>query len=163
MIFELKINSTFRLNSPFHSTGDVVSLKVDNPLSKDKLGNVIVPATLIKGTLRHNIEMTLRSLNKTVCFAPSPSEMCNNCIICRLFGSPSNKARLFFFDTKIFADKVMLQTPIGTAIDRKTKTVREKALFSTEVSYYPDEFSVMIEGIFTNENDAIISAGGGKG
>lgn len=156
---ELKIGLTFKLNSSFHSTGDIVSIKVDKSLSKDSSGNVLIPATLIKGTLRHNIEMLLRALGENVCLAPSPEEMCNKCIICKSFGSPSNKAKLFFSDGKIPLDKAFLQTQTGTTIHRRTKTVKEEALFSTEVSFYEDEFDIEISGFFETEDEAMRIAG----
>ena len=139
----------FALRSPFHTTGDRLSLSLDRPHYVSPLNKeVAIPASTIKGWLREGAERVLRAMGEDVHLGPKPQLMClgaSMCKICTYFGSPRNKGRLLFQDAKL---KEPFSLPrIGIGISRKRNTVEGELLFSLETVYSP-ELSAEIKGFF---------------
>lgn len=100
----------------------------DKPILKNAQGRLVIPASQVKGRLRHECEKLARALQWPVCESPVAQKMCpqrvgqsaetfdissyklrqgaghthsdnqTHCIICQLFGNPSLPARLQFSD-----------------------------------------------------------------
>jgi CRISPR/Cas system CSM-associated protein Csm3 (group 7 of RAMP superfamily) len=156
----LKVEMTFSLDSPYHVSADRVSFGIDKAIyidpRNDKTKTHTIPATTLKGVLRHHIEAVLRAKNVYVCEAPRPDRMCRpgpgkkNCVVCEVFGSPRIKSRLSFHDIVLNSDS---GTRMGVGIERRRKTAREDHLFSFEVGY-AKQFSTKIKGVFPSSDDA---------
>lgn len=100
----------------------------DKPILKNAEGRLVIPASQVKGRLRHECEKLVRALQWPVCKSPVAQQMCpqragqngadfnlsryrlrqgagqphserqTHCLICQLFGNPSLPARLHFSD-----------------------------------------------------------------
>ncbi|GAH55958.1 unnamed protein product [marine sediment metagenome] len=153
---KLEVKILFSLESPFHISADRLAFGIDNAICLDVISRFkekpIIPATSFKGILRHNIETVLNSKEKFGCISPKPEEMCNECIICKNFGSPKNKALLMFEDISIEDGEINKR--IGTAIERRRKITKEKQLFTYQTGFGKVSIA-KIKGIFENENDAL--------
>ena len=157
----LEVDLNFTLSSPIHTTGDRFSLSVDratyiNP-AKD---SPALPATSIKGWLRHQAEAALRAAgDRSICNSPSPEGMCKvkPCKICRYFGSPRLKSSLVFQDAVISEQYLDPSPRMGVGIDRRRGTAREEILFSTEIAW-GQELSTRITGIFTSREESLTAA-----
>ncbi len=150
---KLEVKLTFSLKSPYHVSADRISFGVDKAICLDTLeNNPTIPATSLKGIIRHNLERTLNNNDKRSCIAPKPENMCNKCEICRFLGSPKNKALLTFEDVKV--EESELSNRIGVAIERRRKTAKEEHLFSYETGF-GRSILTKIRGFFSNGNDAL--------
>lgn len=149
----LEVNIMFSLKSPYHVSADRVSFGVDKAICIDPRDNrIFIPATSLKGIIRHNLESTLNHKNKKSCIAPKPENMCNECNICKFFGSPKNKALLVFEDARV--EETELSSRVGVAIERRRNIAKEDHLFSYEIGF-GKSFSTKIKGFFSKDNDAI--------
>lgn len=151
---ELKIGLNLVFQSPYHSTSDRVSLEADKVLFKED-EYIIIPATLLKGNLRYQIEMALKAFGVDVCSSRNPESMCGKCIICKTFGSPRNKSRLFFNDVRLKVEKDQIQKRFGVGIYRKAKIVKEANLFSTEIIFFDKKAFAEIKGFLNSSSEAI--------
>jgi CRISPR/Cas system CSM-associated protein Csm3 (group 7 of RAMP superfamily) len=138
--------------------GTVGSL-ADKSLLRDGWNRPMLPASQVKGRLRHACESIARGLGISVCQPPKPETTCphlalpgtskeNNrqyCPICEIFGSPAFRGRLRFRDlvyappTGDPAREGRLYTPReplrpGVGLDRRRGVVQEKLLFLTETT-----------------------------
>jgi len=143
----------FSLNSPYHVTADRVSFAIDKAICLDTRNDKpIIPATSLKGIMRYNIENIINYNNKKKCSAPVPNNMCGKCDLCRIFGSPENKALLIFEDAII--EEPELSSRMSAAIERRRKTAKEDHLFSYEIGF-GKTFSTNIKGLLSNRDDAM--------
>ncbi len=81
---------------------------MDKALVRAADGNLVIPASTVKGRLRDHCERVLRSLEQPICHPPNPAITCPHfwwdkdqarsyeepCAICVLFGSPWRQAAL---------------------------------------------------------------------
>lgn len=150
---KLEVKIMFLLKSPYHVSADRISFAIDKAIFLDPRENKpIIPATSLKGIIRHNLESTLNHKDKKSCTAPRPENMCNECDLCRIFGSPKNKALLVFEDIRV--EEADLSSRMGIAIERRRKIAKEDHLFSYEIGF-GKSFSTKIKGLFTKGGDAI--------
>ena len=92
------------LESPLHIGGEVqIDTAASRPLLKLRNGQPYVPATSIRGRLRHEVEALLRHTlgEEHICHPPRPDRMCHPlqvgdpvCEVCALFGSPWRESPL---------------------------------------------------------------------
>ena len=84
----------------------------DKPILRNARGQLLIPASQLKGRLRHECEKLARGLGWPVCQSPNPKTMCpqragltdadfqrdayrvegdsrHHCLICQIFGNPS--------------------------------------------------------------------------
>lgn len=143
-IFKLSVT----LESPLHIGGEVRSNTfAQRPLLKTAFGLPYIPATSIKGRLRHEVERIVHlyyeQQDKVVtCHAPAPEDMCqfesyeDFCPVCKLFGSPWQESALYFEDLKldetIFADISTVERS-GVSINRKRRTAEPQRLYNIEL------------------------------
>lgn len=140
------------LKSPLHIGGEVRrGTFADRPLLKTEEGLLYIPATSIKGRLRHEVEMILRQQNinypRKICQPPTPERMCQSitgivCPVCELFGSPWQESKLYFSDLRLsgeYAKALHLQhlppTNIrdSVTINRKRRVAEDQRKFTTEL------------------------------
>jgi CRISPR/Cas system CSM-associated protein Csm3 (group 7 of RAMP superfamily) len=132
---------------------------IDKGMVRDNEGQMIIPASTIKGKLRSECERILRSINPDiVCRPPRAEDMCPHyelplqknkpiyerelCPVCKLFGTNGSKARLYFSDAKLNRtepEKEQLkgldsQPRPGVTISRRRKTAEDERLYFIETS-----------------------------
>jgi CRISPR/Cas system CSM-associated protein Csm3 (group 7 of RAMP superfamily) len=152
--FNIKVESALCVGS----TADVQAIGVHKTTTLNSRGQLIVPASTIKGKLRAECERILRGLEVKICVPPNPETTCPNfwkalsktqqkyCPICEIFGSPWRKGSLHFFDATIQNDpqenlliqerhrSVDRQVRPGVSISRRRATAEPEKLFFIEAS-----------------------------
>ncbi len=122
--------------------GGTTGVLADKAVVRNRLNQLVLPGSHLKGRLRHACEVLVRSAGLAVCDAPRPETMCPHgeplvaapCAVCRLFGSPTYDGVLVFSDL-LSADPVPLPTIRPSAsINRRRRTVEEQRLFFIETS-----------------------------
>jgi CRISPR/Cas system CSM-associated protein Csm3 (group 7 of RAMP superfamily) len=131
--------------------GEIASgLGIDKATIRDKKGELIIPASTIKGKLRDECQRILVGLNPKifVCMPPRAETMCPQpfiskeknsvpcCPICEIFGSPWEPCQLYFSDLIVTSNdlKGLHSIKIGVAIDRHSRTAKEKSLYYLQTS-----------------------------
>ena len=118
-------------------------LRADKTMLRDGRNYPIIPASQIKGRLRHACEALLRSVSVPVCHGPYPDKTCPQivtipkppCPICLLFGSPWYRGTLNFFDLHLQPSPGQdSAVRPGIGIDRKRRIARDQLLFLTETT-----------------------------
>lgn len=135
----------------------------DKPILKRADGKLVIPASQLKGRLRHECEKITRALGWAICESPVAETMCpqqagltgyfqneyyeigdrnldnsprHHCLICQLFGNPSLPSRLQFND--LICTENPENTPEvlrpGVTINRRRRTAEEKKLYFLETS-----------------------------
>lgn len=142
------------LESPLHIGGEVRhNTHAKRPMLKTRTGLPYVPATSIKGRLRHETEKLIRHQMgaDAVCGAPRPQYMCQPvtddgagaCPVCALFGSPWFESPLRFSDLTLAQESLNLleagrsipptHNRAGIRINRRRRVVEDEFLFDTEL------------------------------
>jgi CRISPR/Cas system CSM-associated protein Csm3 (group 7 of RAMP superfamily) len=135
-----------------------VGTLADKGILRDGWNRPILPASQVKGRVRHACEAIARGLGIPICQAPSPDTTCpqhpgvpkgpdgeRRCLICQIFGSPAFPSRLRFRDlmhVPLSGDPAedgklyRLQEPLrpGIGVERRRGTVKEALLFLTETT-----------------------------
>jgi len=133
----------------------------DKPIVRTANGRLLIPASQIKGRLRHECEKIARGLGWCVCESPKANTMCPqragladeienkfqrqyqqthpnhyHCLICQIFGNPSLPSRLDFNDLVCSEPKENLPEVLrpGVTINRRRRTAEEKKLYFLETS-----------------------------
>lgn len=140
----IRLSVEVELASPLHIGSETrQNSDAARPLMKDKHGLPYIPATSIKGRLRHEVEKLLQATGSTVCAAPTPQLMCQPvdgvsfCPVCQLFGAPWRESPLRFSElvlqTKGDARPANTQSRFGIRVGRVRRVVQDKFLFGTEL------------------------------
>jgi CRISPR/Cas system CSM-associated protein Csm3 (group 7 of RAMP superfamily) len=130
----------------------------DKSMLRDGWNRPVLPASQVKGRVRHACEAIARGLGIPICQTPSPETTCphhpdvpagadgeRRCPICHIFGSPAFPSRLRFRDlihTPITGDPAgaarlhIPHEPLrpGIGVERRRGTVQEALLFLTETT-----------------------------
>lgn len=134
----------------------------DKSIVRNAAGNLIIPASQLKGRLRHECEKLARGLKYPVCSSPLAETMCPqragiegnferedyehiktvsqskeyHCIICQIFGNPSLPSRIIFEDLICEEKPENLPKVLrpGVTINRRRKTAEENKLYFLETS-----------------------------
>ena len=131
----------------------------DKPIVRNAEGNLLIPASQLKGRLRHECEKIARGLNWDICYSPNPQSMCPqrvgltgnfpreeykisehdknyHCLICQIFGNPVLASRIIFDDLVCEEDPENLPEIIrpGVTINRRRRTAEENKLYFLEIS-----------------------------
>lgn len=134
----------------------------DKPIVRTGSGELLIPASQLKGRLRHECEKFARSLGWPICRSPRPQTMCpqraelsaeqetefaiapyqvanhqgHHCLICQIFGNPALRSRLDVDDlictTRPDAIAEVLRP--GVTINRRRRTAEEGKLYLLETS-----------------------------
>lgn len=147
---ELSIDLTFSLDSPLHITGDQIHRGVNKSAYLRKALNneiCVIPATTIKGVLRHKLEFLLRGLKRTCC----DDQKCGDCKACEIFGHPGKRSPLMFQDAKC---EGAIKIRPGVRIDRRRRVALDRHLFSIEI-VEGETFHTEIKGFFESYESAL--------
>jgi CRISPR/Cas system CSM-associated protein Csm3 (group 7 of RAMP superfamily) len=135
----------------------------DKPILKTAAGRLVIPASQLKGRLRHECEKLTRALGWPTCESPVAQTMCPqigldnlefrlpkynlgthfadrreqyHCLICQLFGNPALPAKVNLSDLVCTepAETVPEVLRPGVTINRRRRTAEEKKLFFLETS-----------------------------
>jgi CRISPR/Cas system CSM-associated protein Csm3 (group 7 of RAMP superfamily) len=130
----------------------------DKPIVRNSEGNLLIPASQIKGRLRHECEKIARGLHWAVCDSPNPQTMCpqragltenfdrpeyqvpdyygTHCLICQIFGNPVLPSRILFDDLICTEDPENLAEILrpGVTINRRRRVAEEQKLYFLETS-----------------------------
>lgn len=135
-----------------------VGTLADKSVLRDGWNRLILPASQIKGRVRHACEALARGLQIPICRAPQAETSCphhpdvpqgedgeRRCLICQIFGSPAYPSRLRFRDLiyipatgdpaaagKLYDPHESLRPGIG--LERRRGVVQEHLLFLTETT-----------------------------
>ena len=159
---ELKLSIT--PVSQFHiGTGFGMGKFIDKTTTRNKFGAIYIPGSTIKGKAKYFGRQIAISLGEKYCREDKPCKS-EPCIICRTFGSPLYQGKFFFSDANIgkrfteiinegeqenpaISMRFFLNTRTGTKIDRKSGTVQEDYLFTTESGMRGVTLSSKIYGV----------------
>lgn len=135
----------------------------DKPIIRTADGRLLIPASQLKGRLRHECEKLARGLGWAVCESPKAQTMCpqragfsaseqakyhrenyrvdgyegHHCLICQLFGNPSLPSRLVFDDLICTEPAENLAPEIlrpSVTINRRRRIAEDKKLYFLETS-----------------------------
>jgi CRISPR/Cas system CSM-associated protein Csm3 (group 7 of RAMP superfamily) len=130
----------------------------DKPIVRNSQGNLLIPASQLKGRLRHECEKIARGLRWDICYSPNPQTMCpqragltgnferteyhvsgyegHHCLICQIFGNPVLPSRVIFDDLICTEDPDNLLEVLrpGVTINRRRHTAEEQKLYFLETS-----------------------------
>jgi CRISPR/Cas system CSM-associated protein Csm3 (group 7 of RAMP superfamily) len=144
---QLKIELLLILETPLSVGGaGALGIEADKMVQRDGRDRPIIPASQLKGRLRHACESLAREVGIPLCRSPHPQTTCPHlvtvpkgadgrrlCPVCRLFGSPALASPLRFSDL-VYTDPVSDDYDIrpGIGVDRRRGVVQENLLFLTE-------------------------------
>lgn len=155
----LRITATIETALCVGAGGSSGSL-ADKPIIRNAEGRLLIPASQLKGRLRHECEKLARGLGWPVCESPNPQTMCpqrarfsdekarrferedyqvvdrHHCIICQIFGNPTLPSRLFVDDLICTEDPDNLTEVLrpGVTLNRARGTAEDKKLYLLETS-----------------------------
>lgn len=140
---ELVVNITLAIDTALSvGAGGSGGVLADKTIVRNRLNQLVLPGSHLKGRLRHACEVVAKAEGLPVCDSPRAATMCPQlaritnppCPICTLFGSPAWPSPLQFADL-IYEQPI--ETPAirpGASINRRRRTVEEQRLFFTETS-----------------------------
>nr|WP_322657128.1 RAMP superfamily CRISPR-associated protein [Dendronalium sp. ChiSLP03b]MDZ8203455.1 RAMP superfamily CRISPR-associated protein [Dendronalium sp. ChiSLP03b] len=129
----------------------------DKPIVRNAKGQLLIPASQIKGRLRHECEKLARALGWQIFYAPVATELCPNkgqvcsqfqeiyqvsaykgyhCVVSQIFGDP-------ILPSRVIVDDFICKTPVdelaevfrpGVTINRRRRTAEENKLYLLETS-----------------------------
>jgi CRISPR-associated protein Csm3 len=146
----------------------------DRGFIKARDGWPYIPATTLKGRLRHAVERVARGLGEQVC--DTHHKMCRErteaCPVCRVFGSPWLPGPLRFTDLTLSGPSILVeqrknqQHPqyarrYGVGINRRRRVAGDHLLYTTELFKPGVEvtFSGTLHGSINTEDTAWLVAG----
>ncbi|NMF66459.1 CRISPR-associated protein Csm3 [Brasilonema octagenarum UFV-E1] len=131
----------------------------DKPIVRNSEGNLLIPASQLKGRLRHECEKIARGLCWKICYSPNPQTMCpqragltgnferseyqlknyeeqHHCLICQIFGNPALQSRAIFDDLICTEEPDNLPEVVrpGVTINRRRRIAEEQKLYFLETS-----------------------------
>lgn len=133
----------------------------DKPIIRNADKKLLIPASQLKGRLRHECEKIARALQWSICESPKAETMCpqrkgldgnfereayrvssdpieknRHCLICQIFGNPVLPSQVLFDDLICTEDPENLPEVIrpGVTINRRRQTAEENKLYFLETS-----------------------------
>ncbi|MCA1594619.1 MAG: RAMP superfamily CRISPR-associated protein [Acidobacteria bacterium] len=148
----LQISLTINFDTPPSvGAGGTAGTLADKVVTRDARGRFVIPASQVKGKLRHACEQMLRSQGVVaLCNPPRPDEMCPNaasvprrtdsdeptaCLLCSIFGSPALRSRLRFHDLTTTTKDLPSETLRAmVSLNRRRRTSEPQRLFLVETA-----------------------------
>lgn len=170
----IEIDLTLTFQTPLNiGSGAQVGTLADRAIIKARDGWPYIPATAIKGQLRHAVERAARGLGRRVC--NTHYQMClegDICPACALFGSPWLPGRLRFVDLELCEPLELAgrrftephprtQWRYGVALSRRRHVAQDELLYTTEL-FMPGQslsFGGTLEGTLDERGAAWFMAG----
>jgi CRISPR/Cas system CSM-associated protein Csm3 (group 7 of RAMP superfamily) len=133
----------------------------DKPIIRNAKGKLLIPASQLKGRLRHECEKLARGLDWLVCESPNAATMCPqragltedeargfqrqyqvdskehyHCLICQIFGNPVLPSRIIFDDLICAEEPENLPEVLrpGVTLNRRRRTAEDQKLYFLETS-----------------------------
>lgn len=163
----------------FHSSHNIGSglqqgTLAKQPLLKSRSGWPYIPASTLKGRVRHATERVAQALDLHVC--QTHHAMCRQapCLVCSIFGAPWQAGGARFHDLQLSGPQSVMAlrqrmgsippesvARPGVAINRRRGTAEPGLLFSTEIVFdgVPLAFSGTIDGELSLAQVALLVAG----
>lgn len=139
----LAISLTVQFDSPPSvGAGGTRGTLADKTITRNARGQFVLPASQVKGKLRHACEMLLRAEDVPLCRPPRPDAMCPQpgipapCLACRIFGSPADASLLRFHDlvADLPPDATTETLRPMVSLNRRRRTAQEGRLFLVETA-----------------------------
>lgn len=156
---------------PSVGAGGASGTVADKVVTRDARGRLVIPASQVRGKLRHACEQLVRSNGVAVCRAPRPELMCPQapgveppCLLCEIFGSPFYRSRLCFHDL-VAADENLPRETIRTmvSLNRRRRTAEAGRLFLVETAPHIENLSFTNDSAVTGHVDGMRGGGGDAG
>ncbi|MGI0485038.1 RAMP superfamily CRISPR-associated protein [Pantanalinema rosaneae CENA516] len=134
----------------------------DKPIIRTAKNELVIPASQLKGRLRHECEKLARGLGWSICNSPNPQTMCpqrtglseqekhrfhrnaywitanqqHHCLICQIFGNPVLPSKVLFDDLICTQDPDSVAEVLrpGVTLNRMRRTAENQKLFFLETS-----------------------------
>jgi len=156
---ELKMHLELYFDTAFHTTGNQRRLGVDKVLARNAAGEPVLPATSLKGFLREQAEVILRSWDHAVCIGPEPQNLtCSDqspCLVCRVFGNPRLSSHLRFADGRVSMPVEETVVRVGVAISRHRRaSIPQRLFFQETMPAAPSQVTAKITGRFASQEEA---------
>ena len=128
---------------PSVGAGGVTGTLADKVVTRDARGRFIIPASQVKGKLRHACKQLLRAQGVPLCHPPQPERMCPHdedvksppCLLCKVFGSPAERSRLRFHDLAAEESESHGETLRAmVSLNRRRRTAEAQRLFLVETA-----------------------------
>lgn len=147
----LRLTLNIHCETPINIGGYGAEAFVDRPFRRDSEGWPFIPASSLKGRLRHECERMARALGEQVCDGPDPRRMCRPgrdteeasdggvCTVCRIFGAPWIAGRVYPTDLLLqrpqeLRDRLPASTVrYNVSISRRRRVAEDARLFTTEL------------------------------
>lgn len=142
-MFKVKISLRLIFNTPPSvGAGGAIGRLADKVVTRNARGEFIIPASQVKGKVRHACEQLLRAHDVPLCQPPNPVRMCPHvdgvqapCILCRIFGSPLERCLLQFHDLTSRQDNLPNETlRTMVSLNRSRRTAQAQRLFLIETA-----------------------------
>ncbi len=170
----IKIDVTITLRTPMNiGSGAQQGTLAQRGMLKERDGWPYIPATLLKGRLRHYAEQVASTLPNTT--VRNPHDLTNieaDDLVSQVFGTPWQQGRVFFEDCYLSGPPAILewrrQMPnprtmqrTGVSINRRRKVAADQRLYKTELLLpgVPLSFSGTIRGHLNRKQAALLVAG----
>lgn len=154
----------------------------DKPIVRNGRGQLVIPASQLKGRLRHGCERLARALGWPVCQSPRAENLCpqwadlssdlsdlqiferpdyqvpnypkHHCLICQIFGNPVLPSRLIAEDLVCEVEPALLPEVLrpGVTLSRQRGTAEDQKLYFLETS--PPHADLMFKGTLFLPSDA---------
>lgn len=158
----------------------------DKPIVRNAKGQLLIPASQLKGRLRHECEKLARGLGWQIFESPSPEKLCPtedqvepqfrevyqisgyrgyHCIVSQIFGDPILPSRIIVDDLICPVELEDLPEVLrpGVTINRARRTAEEKKLYFLETSpanaQLPFEGAIYLQPDCPPHAEALILAG----
>jgi len=180
------LNLRVQIETPLNIGGHGAPTFVDRPFRRDAHGWPYIPASALKGRLRHECERLVQAMKEKsywVCGSPDPAHMCPNyprhrgetCAVCAIFGSPWYKGKVWPEDLLLSEpedlaracdegkDAPLSTARFGVSLSRRRRVAEDARLFTTELFLpgVPLVFGGAWEGRLTLQQLALVEAGCG--
>ena len=167
---QMKLSVTFE--TPVNIGGYGAPTFVDRPFRRDRDGWPFIPASSLKGRLRHECERLARALGYAVCAGPNPTRMCRGeaqkvCPVCQIWGSPWIAGNVYPTDLTLERPPELGDTVPPSAIrynvsiSRRRRVAEDAHLFTTELFLpgIPLTFSGVWEASLSLQELVLVEAG----
>jgi CRISPR/Cas system CSM-associated protein Csm3 (group 7 of RAMP superfamily) len=168
----MRMTLTVTFETPVNVGGDGAPTFVDRPFSRDNDGWPFIPASSLKGRLRHECERLARALGHKVCHGPNPTEMCRGgeqdvCPVCKIWGSPWVAGSVYPADLTLARPPELGDAAppsvvrYNVSISRRRRVAEDARLFTTELFLpgIPLTFSSVWEARLSLQELALVEAG----
>lgn len=169
----MKLALKVRFDTPVNIGGHGAPIFVDRPFRRDREGWPFIPASSLRGRLRHECSRLLQNLGYPACNHVRAGDLCRDagsaCAVCALFGAPWLRSRLMPEDLRlVHPPELGKQAPASrvrynVSLSRSRRVAEDARLFTTELFLpgIPLEFTGEWNACLTLKELVLIEAGYG--